>query len=78
MASNLRHLLSCGTIAVGVILEFSHKPGSMEYILFSQEVISGKEYALPQIHFEDEAPTAVPSGSLSPFDYKSIFEIEQR
>ena len=43
MASNLRHLLSCGTIAVGVILEFSHKPGSMEYILFSQEVISGKE-----------------------------------
>ena len=30
-------------LTVGVILEFSHKPGSMEHILFSQEVISEKE-----------------------------------
>ena len=35
------------------------------------------EYALPQIHSEYEAPTAIPSGSFSPFDCKSIFENEQ-
>ena len=37
-----------------------------------------KQYALPQIHFEYEAPTAIPSGPFSPFDCKSIFKIEQR
>ena len=34
-------------------------------------------YALPQIHSEYEAPTAIPSGYFSHFDFKSIFENEQ-
>ena len=36
------------------------------------------EYALPQIRSEYEAPTAILSGSFSPFDCKSIFENEQK
>ena len=32
------------------------------------------QYALPQIHFEYEAPTAIPIGPFNFFDRKSTFE----
>ena len=45
---------------------------------FKQVLKNCSKYALPQIHFEYEAPTAFPDGSLEPFGCEPTSEQHHR